>query len=223
MHIKDGFIDPSIAIVMFAAAIILLAISWKKTKATYTQSFAAILAISSAFVFAAQMIDFPIAIGTSGHLVGGTFLAMLLGPFAAMISMSIVILMQAFFFADGGISTLGANIFNMAITCGLGFLLIKLLTRNTLSTGQFASRVFIASWISVMVGALAAGLEVGFSSVAANVGGIWATVPTLLGFYAVAGLIEGAVTATLLTSLQRFQPAIMMGLNSLKIKVGVKQ
>ena len=223
MHIKDGFIDPAIAIVMFAAAIILLVISWKKAKATYTQSFAAILAISSAFVFAAQMIDFPVALGTSGHLVGGTFLAMLLGPFAAMISMSIVVIMQAFFFADGGISTLGANIFNMAITCGLGFLLIKLLTRNVKGTGEFASRVFVASWISVMVGALAAALEAGFSSVAASAGGVWAVVPALLGFYAVAGLVEGAVTAALLTSLQRFQPAVMVGLNLLKANAGVKE
>ena len=223
MHIRDGFIDPSIAIITFAAAIILLIISWKKAKATYTQSFAAILAISSAFVFAAQMINFPLALGTSGHLVGGTFLAMLLGPFAAMISMSIVVVMQAFFFGDGGISTLGANIFNMAITCGLGFALLKLLTRNVTGTGQFASRVFVASWISVMVGAFAASLEVGFSSVSAVVGGVWAVVPTLLGFYAVAGLIEGAVTAALLTSILRFSPAVLVGFNLLKVNIGAKQ
>ncbi len=223
MHIKDGFIDPSIALITFAAAIILLVISWKKAKATYTQSFAAILAISSAFVFAAQMINFPLALGTSGHLVGGTFLAMLLGPFAAMISMSIVVVMQAFFFGDGGISTLGANIFNMAITCGLGFILLKLLTRNVDGIGQFASRVFAASWISVMVGSLAAALEVGFSSVSASIGGVWAVVPALLGFYAIAGLIEGAVTAVLLTSLMRFSPAVMVGFNLIRLKVGAKE
>ena len=223
MHIKDGFIDPSIAVVMFAAAIILLVISWRKAKATYTQSFAAILAISSAFVFAAQMINFPLALGTSGHLVGGTFLAVLLGPFAGMISMSIVVIMQAVFFADGGLSTLGANIFNMAIACGLGYLLIKLFTRNLKGTGDFASKVFVASWISVMVSALAASLEVGLSSSAATVGGVWAVVPALLGFYAVAGVVEGAVTAALLVSLQRFQPSIMVGLNLLKINMGVKE
>jgi cobalt/nickel transport system permease protein len=76
--------------------------------------------------------------------------------------MSIVVIMQAFFFADGGISTLGANIFNKAITCGLSFLLIYLLTRNTKSTGDFASKVFVVSWISVMIGALAAAIEVGY-------------------------------------------------------------
>lgn len=208
---------------MFAAAIILLVISWRKAKATYTQSFAAILAISSAFVFAAQMINFPLALGTSGHLVGGTFLAVLLGPFAGMISMSIVVIMQAVFFADGGLSTLGANIFNMAIACGLGYLLIKLFTRNLKGTGDFASKVFVASWISVMVSALAASLEVGLSSSAATVGGVWAVVPALLGFYAVAGVVEGAVTAALLVSLQRFQPSIMVGLNLLKINMGVKE
>ena len=74
-----------------------------------------------------------------------------------------------------------------------------------------------------MVGALAAALEVGFSSVAASAGGVWGIVPALLGFYAVAGLVEGAVTAALLTSLQRFQPAIMVGLNLLKTSVSVKQ
>jgi cobalt/nickel transport system permease protein len=158
------------------------------------------------------MINFPLALGTSGHLFGGTFLAVLLGQFAAMISMSIVVIMQAFFFADGGISTLGANIFNMAIACGLGYLLIKLLTRNVKGTGDFVSKVFIASWISVMV-----------SASAATVGGVWAVVPALLGFYAVAGVVEGAVTAALLASLQRFQPAVMVGFNLLKINVGVKE
>lgn len=222
MHIKDGFVDPAIAIVLFAAAIIILAISWKKVKATYTQSFTAILAISSAFIFAAQLLNFPIAAGTSGHLVGGTFLAMLLGPFASMLSMSIVILMQAFFFGDGGLTTLGANIFNMSLACILSYALIKLMTRKTLSTGQFASRVFAAAWISVMVSALAAGLEIGFSSIAANTGGAWTVVPALLAFYSVAGIIEGAITSALLTSIQRFQPTIMVGLNSLKYRVGVK-
>ena len=74
-----------------------------------------------------------------------------------------------------------------------------------------------------MVGAFAASLEVGFSSVSAVVGGVWAVVPTLLGFYAVAGLIEGAVTAALLTSILRFSPAVLVGFNLLKVNIGAKQ
>ena len=214
MHIKDGFIDPSIAIIMFVAAFILLIVSWKKAKATYTQSIAAVLAISSAFVFAAQMINFPIAVGTSGHLVGGTFLAVLLGPFAGMISISLVVIMQMVFFGDGGLTTLGANIFNLALACGISFVLIKILTKNNKSTGQFASIVFMASWVSVMISALAAGIQVSLSSAVS--GGAWAVLPPLLAFYAVAGIIEGAVTSALLISIKRFSPSIMIGLGLLK-------
>src|SRR4030065_2417861 len=90
MHIPDGFINPATAASMFAVSIAFLVWSWKKAKAEYPPSFVAMLAISSAFVFAAQMINFPIIYGTSGHLVGGTFLAVLLGPWAAMLSMHIV-------------------------------------------------------------------------------------------------------------------------------------
>ncbi|MEM3356827.1 MAG: energy-coupling factor ABC transporter permease, partial [Candidatus Bathyarchaeia archaeon] len=111
------------------------------------------LAISSAFVFAAQMINFPITFGTSGHLVGGTFLAVLLGPYAAMLSMTIVLLMQAVFFADGGILAFGMNAFNMAIIGGLSFFLIKLFTRGSVSGKRFIPSVFAASWLSVMAGA----------------------------------------------------------------------
>ena len=99
MHIPDGLIatnEPSsvaIAILMWAVSIAFLAWSWRKAKTTYNRSITALLAISSAFVFAAQMINFPIAFGTSGHLVGGTFLAVLLGPYAAVLSMTIVLLM----------------------------------------------------------------------------------------------------------------------------------
>jgi cobalt/nickel transport system permease protein len=92
VHIADGLITNvtsiAAAVVMWMIFIAFLAWQWKKAKATYSHSITALLAISSAFVFAAQMINFPIAFGTSGHLVGGTFLAVLLGPYAAMLSMT---------------------------------------------------------------------------------------------------------------------------------------
>ncbi len=126
MHILDGYIDPITAVVMFAISIAFLAWSWKKVKADYPQSFVALLAIASAFVFAAQMINFPIIFGASGHLVGGTFLAVLLGPYAAMLSMTIVLIMQAFFFADGGLIAFGANVFNMAVIGALSIFIVRM-------------------------------------------------------------------------------------------------
>src|SRR4030067_3154835 len=148
MHIPDGFLNPATAATMFAVSIVFLVWSWKKVKAEYPKSFVAMLSISSAFVFAAQMVNFPIVFGTSGHLVGGTFLAVLLGPYAAMLSMTIVLLMQALFFADGGVLAFGANVFNMAVLGGLSFFLIRLLNRNSHSNGRFVSSVFFASWLS---------------------------------------------------------------------------
>jgi cobalt/nickel transport system permease protein len=158
------------------------------------------------------MINFPIIFGTSGHLVGGTFLAVLLGPYAAILSMSIVLLMQALFFADGGIVAFGMNMFNMAIIGGLSFFLIKLLTRKNPSPQRFLSSVFIASWVSVMLGALIASFEIA----PAFTGGIAVTLPPMLLFHSVIGLGEGAITTVLVTSLQRLNPTIMSGLTLLK-------
>jgi len=216
MHISDGLIlnNTSIimAIIMWIVSIGFLAWSWKKAKATYTRSITALLAVSSAFIFAAQMINFPVAFGTSGHLVGGTFLAVLLGPYAAILSMTLVLGMQALFFADGGIVAFGMNLFNMAIIGGLSFFIIKLLTRNRQSQKQFVSSVFIASWVSVMLGALITSFEVA----PAFAGGIAVTLPSMLLFHAIIGLGEGAITTVLVSSLQRLNPAIIGSLSLLK-------
>jgi cobalt/nickel transport system permease protein len=220
MHIPDGLIATNqptsltITVGMWIISIAFLAWSWKKAKATYSCSITSLLAISSAFVFAAQMINFPIAFGTSGHLVGGTFLAMLLGPYAAMLSMTIVLLMQAFIFADGGILAFGMNAFNMAIIGGLSFFLVKLFTRGQNGSKRLIPSVFAASWLSVMTGALLAALEIS----PAFAGGVAVTVPSMLTYHAVIGLGEGAITTVLISSIQRMQPAIMGGLSMLKEK-----
>lgn len=216
MHISDGLIANNwgiiAAAIMWIASVSILIVSWKKAKATYTRSISAILAISSAFVFAAQMINFPIIFGSSGHLVGGTFLAVLLGPFAAMLSMSLVLIMEAVFFADGGIVAFGMNLFNMAIIGGLSFYLIKLLTKGSCSQKRFTASVFFASWLSVVIGAVIASFEV---APAFN-GGVMVTLPSMVLFYSIIGLAEGTITTVLVTSIKRFNPAVLAGLTLLR-------
>ena len=220
MHIPDGLltneptIGPAVATTMWIISLTILAWSWKKARSTYSRSITALLAISSAFVFSAQMINFPIAAGTSGHLVGGTFLAVLLGPYAAMLSMTIVLLMQAFFFADGGLLAFGMNVFNMAVVGGLSFFLVKLLTRRSIDKGTFAPAVFLASWLSVVAGAVLAGVEIG----AANAGGIAFWVPAMFSWHAIIGLVEGAITVALVSGLRHFQLTIIGGLALLRGK-----
>lgn len=217
MHIWDPLIadQPAIALAMWAISIMVLAFAWKKARENYSRSTTAFLAVSSAFVFAAQMINFPIAAGTSAHLVGGTFLAILLGPYAAMLSMTLVLLMQAVFFADGGILAFGMNVFNMAIIGALSFFAVRLVARNALSNRRFLSGVFAASWVSVVAGALFAGLELGL----ANAGGIALWVPLMVFWHALIGLAEGAITVTLVSGIQRFQPTIISGFALLKRSV----
>jgi cobalt/nickel transport system permease protein len=218
MHIPDGFINPEIAIVMFIVAIGFLVIAWKKVRQTYSSSFASVIGISSAFIFAAQMINYPIALGTSGHLVGGTFLAVLLGPWAGMLSMTIVLLMQALFFADGGLMAFGANAFNMAIIGALSFYVVKYMNRNPKSIKSFASSVFTASWLSVVVGAIACAVQIGLSSIFANAGGIAVTIPAMLSWHIIIGIGEGAITMSLLVALKRLNPSVIGGLLMLKAK-----
>lgn len=218
MHIPDGLIitnEPlSIvgAIGMWIISFIFLYWSWKKAKITYSKSITALLGISSAFIFAAQMINFPVIFGTSGHLVGGTFLAILLGPYAAILGMTIVLIMQAVIFADGGILAFGANVFTMAIIGGLSFFLIKLLMRNSSNKKRLVSSVFISSWLSVVLGAIVAGLIIS----PAFSGGILTTVPAMFIYHAIIGVGEGAITAVLVSSLQTIQPTIMGGITLLK-------
>jgi cobalt/nickel transport system permease protein len=221
MHIPDGFLSPTIAIGMFIVAFLFLFWAWRKVQATSSKSYSAVLAISSAFVFAAQMINYPIAFGTSGHLVGGTFLAALLGPYAGMLSMTIVLMMQALFFADGGLTSFGANVFNMAIIGALSFFLVNFLTRNSTSPKRFAASIFMSSWLSVFIGALACALEIGFSPMFSNAGGILATIPAMLFWHAIIGVGEGLITMSMLTALQRFHPSLMGGLMLLKEKVKI--
>jgi len=186
--------------------------SWRKAESTYSKSLASLLAISSAFVFAAQMINFPIAYGTSGHLVGGTFLSVVLGPFAAILGMTIVLLMQAFFFADGGVFAFGANVFNMAIIGGLSFFVVKMLAGKERTSGKFSVGVFVASWLSVVLGSLACALEIGLSPTFSQIGGIGVTVLAMLFWHTLIGFGEAAITTTLATSLYKLQPTILNGL-----------
>lgn len=216
MHIPDYYLSPEVSALMSTISIIFLIWCWRKAKATYPKNFASLLAVSSAFVFVAQMINFPITHGTSGHLVGGTFLAVVLGPYTAVLSMTIVLLMQALFFADGGISTLGANIFNMAVIGGLSFFIVKLIAGNSMRGKRFAMGVFAASWLSVVLGALACGLEIGVSPAFSQAGGIAVTVPAMLFWHALIGLAEAAITTTIIIQLYRLQPTVLNGLTFFK-------
>ena len=116
MHIPDSFLSVPVAGAAGVASLVALAIALERLRNNLGKRYAPLLGLTTAFIFAAQMINFPVFGGTSGHLLGGTLAAIILGsPWAGMLSIATVLIIQAVLFADGGITALGANILNMAV------------------------------------------------------------------------------------------------------------
>lgn len=156
MHIPDGFIDPKTSAAFAAASIAGVGYALRGAKRQLNEKSAPLAGLTAVYVFAVQMLNFPVAAGTSGHLLGGALAAVLVGPFAASLAITVVLLIQGFLFADGGLSALGLNIFNMSIIgvwVGYGvFLLVRKVLPKRKSSIAIASAV--AGFISVPMAAL---------------------------------------------------------------------
>ena len=119
LHIPDGFLNFAIAIIFWLLTIGLIALAARRTEDKLGERQIPLMGIMAAFIFAGQMINFPVAGGTSGHLLGGALAAVVLGPWAAMLVMASVVALQALLFQDGGLLVMGANIFNMGLLTAL--------------------------------------------------------------------------------------------------------
>jgi cobalt/nickel transport system permease protein len=126
--------------------------------------------------------------------------------------MTIVLLTQAIFFADGAISTFGANVLNMAIIGALSFYIVKLLSGSSPSQKRFLASIFVASWLSVVLGALLCGLKIGVSPIFMSAGGLLITVPAMFFWYIIIGVVEATITTSLISQLARIRPAVLNGL-----------
>ena len=129
MHIPDGFIDVQTSAIFAGLAAAGVATALKGARSQLDEKTAPLAGLTAVFIFAVQMLNFPVAAGTSGHLLGAALAAVLIGPYAATLAITIVLILQALLFADGGLSALGLSVFNMSIVAvwfGYGiFLLIK--------------------------------------------------------------------------------------------------
>ena len=132
MHIPDGFLDNSVAAAAAVPAVAAVGYGVRRAGRSLDDRKVPLLGVTAAFIFAVQMLNFPVAGGTSGHLLGGALAAILLGPWLACIVMAVVISGQAFVFADGGVTALGANVFNMGVVGALGIGLVMVAARHVL-------------------------------------------------------------------------------------------
>lgn len=196
MHIPDGFLSTPVWATFDVMAAPAVGIVARRAQRDMEERSIPLMGVMGAFIFAAQMINFPVGPGTSGHLVGGTLLAIALGPSAAVIVMTAILAIQALVFQDGGILALGANVFNMAIVGVLAGYLPYRLWRN--SVGIFAGGV-----VSVLASA-------GFALAQLSISGI-PFPPRILTitatFFVVGAILEGAITLTAVRAIERLNPA----------------
>jgi cobalt/nickel transport system permease protein len=214
IHIPEGILNPYTCIIMYIVAAVFLVWSWRGIKKTMPRSVIPLIAIVSALLLVVQLFEPPVAGGGSTwHFLGGTTVSLVLGPYAAVVSMTITLIIQMMI-GDGGITSFGANIFNMAVIGSLSFFIVKALLSRKFTTKRLALAVFAASCIANICTALAVGLEIGIYPIAGNLGGPLVTVSTMLIWYVPTGIIEGVVASVLIVSLAKIKPLTLFGLES---------
>ncbi len=193
LHAPDGYLTLPVALVMWALTIAVLAVAVRRTNRSLDERAVPLLGVMAAFIFAAQMFNFQVIGGTSGHLLGGVLAAVLLGPWAGTLVMACVVAVQALLFQDGGLLVLGANIFNMGIVGTLGgYGLYRVLVR--VLGGERRGRIpaaAIAAYVAVVAGAVAMSVELGVSGFIA----MEITLPVMVGVHALIGIGEALITA----------------------------
>jgi cobalt/nickel transport system permease protein len=207
MHIPDGFLSlpTSASLIGVSGASLGLSV-WKTTK-ELAEKQVPLLAVTAAFIFAAQMLNFPVAVGTSGHFLGAVLAAILLGPYASFIVMTIVLLLQALIFKDGGLLALGANVFNMAFVGGLvgGWLFIGIKKILPKTKSAFLALTGVIAWLSVVLASFACSVEL-------SVSGTFEFLPvtaSMLGVHVIIGLGEAIITVIVVSIVLNVRPDLV--------------
>jgi len=196
MHIPDGFVSNEIAAATFVVSAGAVTLALRQAKRTLEERQVPLLGVTAAFIFAAQMLNFPVAGGTSGHFLGAVLAAVLLGPLPAILIMALVLLIQCLVFADGGITALGANVFNMGVVgAGGGYLIFRALQLALpKNRAGFMAAAVIASWVSLELAASACALELAFSGTAP----LDKVFPLMTFIHALIGIGEALITTAVL-------------------------
>ena len=194
MHIPDGFIDIPTSAAFAAIAAVGVAASLKGAKSSLDDKTAPLAGLTATFIFAVQMLNFPVAAGTSGHLIGAALATVLVGPYAATLAITIVLLLQALLFADGGLSALGLSVFNMSfiavwVSYGIFVLLKKILPKTKPSTAAAAG---VAALVSVP--AAAAGFVLQYAIGANATFSVSAVLTAMVGTHVLIGIGEALIT-----------------------------
>jgi cobalt/nickel transport system permease protein len=207
MHIPDGFLDTATSVATWVVSAGSVAYAVRQVNKELEERQVPLIGVTAAFIFAAQMLNFTVAGGTSGHLLGGALAAILLGPWAGMLVLTSVLAVQALLFQDGGLLAMGANIFNMAVVGVLVGWGIYVGAKRLLGGKPWATMLggFVAAWASVVVASLVAALELAISGASP----LGVALPAMGSVHILIGMGEGLITMAVLAFLRAARPDLL--------------
>lgn len=205
MHIPDGFLSPPVFISAWALAVGSLTYALKKTREVLKDKMVPLMGVMAAFIFAAQMLNFPVLAGTSGHLLGGILAAVILGPLPAFIIISLVLVVQCFIFQDGGITALGANIFNMGIVGTILSYYFYIVLRQIIVKKNSLIAVFISAWFSVVLAASFCAIELSLSGAS----DLRIVLPAMVFVHIFIGIGEAIITTLAVRFILKVRPDLI--------------
>ena len=215
MHIPDGFLTANTWIPAWLISIAGIGYCLKKTALVLKDRMVPLMGVMSAFIFAAQMLNFPVIGGTSGHLLGGVLSAVLLGPYGGAIVLSVVLIAQCLIFQDGGLTTLGANIFNMSFVGAIGGYFVYTIIRRITPFSVFDRRqggnkgliiaTSLAAWLSVVMSSCVCAIELAMSGTLP----LKVALPAMAGVHALIGIGEAMITSMVIGFVLRVRPDLI--------------
>lgn len=205
MHIPDGFLDTKTWVTLGVVSGGALGVAVRKTGRVIGEKHVPMMGVLAAFIFAVQMLNFPVAGGTSGHFMGGALAAILLGPLTGILIMSVVLIVQCLVFQDGGLTALGANIFNMGVIGSVAGYYVYLGAEGLLGKNKKSVSVFIASWLSIVLAASICSLELAFSGTVP----LRVTLPAMAGVHSLIGIGEGLITVAVIGFVAKMRPDLL--------------
>jgi cobalt/nickel transport system permease protein len=222
VHIPDGFINAGVSAGAGVVAAGGIGVSLRRAAATLEDRQAPLAGLVAAFVFAVQMLNFPVAYGTSGHLLGGVLAAVLVGPWAGAICLGLVLFVQVFF-ADGGLSALGLNVVNMALVGAMGGYFVFAAVRRVLprSRPSVAAASAVAAFVSVVLASIAFFVEYALGGAGdAPLGTVFAA---MVGVHALIGVGEAVITALAVSAVLTVRPDLVHGASDLMPRLEMRR
>lgn len=206
MHIPDGFLAANTWVPAWIISIGGLGYCIKKAQAALKEKFIPLMGVVAAFIFAAQMLNFPIAGGTSGHLLGGVLAAVLLGPFAGAIVIAVVLAVQCLIFQDGGITALGANVFNMSIIGSVGgYYIYDMLRKGIGGNRGIIIGAAVAAWLSVVMASAFCAFELALSGTSP----LHIALPVMVLVHALIGIGEAIISCLVISFVLKTRPDLI--------------